>query len=474
MAIRDFTVLISMPHSQLLQVLGYFRDIYDGEICREFGTNGGFQNAWSGRIGMLGCVTPEIDRCHQVNSTMGDRTLLIRMGGDDRFCFRQALLALQRPEPEATRAVLARETRNFLNAVSPPMDAPLPQLAEDVNRMLASLATVASACRSAVQRDSSGGVGSVPQVEGPSRMGLQLRVLYQAHRDIGLLHHEAWESVTHIAMSSMPPMRSSVFRTVLANPGIKVYEVAEALRLKTASTRRAIQELFSLGVLTFQRWKSADLYAVSEVYQELSRMAGIHPEAPDDCTSESFPEKSHPGDLPSLDRPCSEGMMKSDPQEHHVSQSANVVEPIFPEKEHAPCPATESNEISSDSVTPKRKREAASLGTKNHEYPLPDHMNSRPLKAGMVFGSWTALEDAPRKPRGKVLCRCICGKERGVRLDNLYSGMSKSCGCRSKKNSGEQASDHSSVEGIPLSDAETEAGAPSVNPAEHASAACMA
>lgn len=444
LVIRDFTVILDMPHSQRIQVFSFFRDVYDGELCRAFGSNGGMQRVWSGKIGMIGCVTPAIDRCHLVNATMGDRTLFIRMRGNNRLSYRQALLAMQRSKTGITQAEIKEETSSFLKAVNTPWDTPVPQLPEEVLKMIAALATVVSVCRSAVDRDSSGEVGSLPQVEGPSRIGLQLRALYQGHLDIGLLPQEAWDGVTHIAWSSMPPMRCSVFRMVLAHPEIKVYEVAEKLRLKNASTRRTLLELTALGALSVHSKKSADLYIVSEELQGYCRMAEIHPEAqevPHIHSPESFPEKSQISYRPvalvsdSVPRVAIDSTSSAEippiasPIESVADQSATSWKADFPEKSHVPYPQ-EGNSTEQPTIEPlKRVRRASSFSTEGHVYPEPDHSNSKPLKAGMVFGSWTALQDDPHKHRGKVLCHCVCGKERRVRLDSLYSGRSKSCGC---------------------------------------------
>ncbi len=471
LVIRDFTVIMDMNHAQLVQILSLFRDVYDGELCRALGSNGGIQPEWKGQIGMIGCVTPAIDRCHLVNATMGDRALLIRMSGDNRLSYRQALLALQRKELAETRAALIEETTTFLSAVSVPLDTLMPQLPDEALYRIAALSTVASACRSAVDRDSSGEVGSIPQVEGPSRMSLQLRALLQGHLDLGLLLHEAWESIIHIALSSMLPIRCSVFKTILANPGLKVFEVAEILRLKNASTRRTLSELTSLGVITVFRKKTADYYYVTEEYQEYCRIAGIHPDSPDSFTQDGFQQDNNsrlylPIPLTSAGNPPD-----YDPQEIVACQDASSQNASFPEKEHDPYPATEPSEAYFECDTPKRTRVAASLGTKEHVYPEPDHTNDRPLRAGMVFGSWTALENDPGKKRkGKILCRCQCGTERKVRMDNLYSGMSKSCGCSSRVSRKGKALSQPSMESVVLSDAAREVHVPT----ELASAACMA
>jgi hypothetical protein len=50
---------------------------------------------------------------------------------------------------------------------------------------------------------------------------------------------------------------------------------------------------------------------------------------------------------------------------------------------------------------------------------------------GQQFGRLTAISFAGRNTRGASLwnCRCICGNECVVRLSNLQSGNTKSCGC---------------------------------------------
>lgn len=59
---------------------------------------------------------------------------------------------------------------------------------------------------------------------------------------------------------------------------------------------------------------------------------------------------------------------------------------------------------------------------------------------GLRFGSWTVLGpfDIYKSPGGATrrrwLCRCDCGKEKPVVTEKLNSGGSKSCGCKSYRN----------------------------------------
>lgn len=49
---------------------------------------------------------------------------------------------------------------------------------------------------------------------------------------------------------------------------------------------------------------------------------------------------------------------------------------------------------------------------------------------GEKFGRLTALSPVCKQKREMVwLCRCDCGKETRVRVGNLVSGNTQSCGC---------------------------------------------
>lgn len=54
--------------------------------------------------------------------------------------------------------------------------------------------------------------------------------------------------------------------------------------------------------------------------------------------------------------------------------------------------------------------------------------------AGQTFGRLTALEICGRYRREMVWrCRCECGKEVQVKLSNLRTGNTTSCGCWQKE-----------------------------------------
>lgn len=64
--------------------------------------------------------------------------------------------------------------------------------------------------------------------------------------------------------------------------------------------------------------------------------------------------------------------------------------------------------------------------------------NRRKVEVGQTINFWTVIKEISpityndSKSR-KVLCKCICGKEKEVFLDTLFNNRSKSCGCQGKE-----------------------------------------
>lgn len=66
---------------------------------------------------------------------------------------------------------------------------------------------------------------------------------------------------------------------------------------------------------------------------------------------------------------------------------------------------------------------------------------TNPMPKGSEFGRWTVIE--PGKPGVRtVLCRCACGTEKRVGVDNLRLGKSQSCGCIRREQVAERNTSH--------------------------------
>lgn len=58
------------------------------------------------------------------------------------------------------------------------------------------------------------------------------------------------------------------------------------------------------------------------------------------------------------------------------------------------------------------------------------------IKVGNKYGYWTVLALDDGQHTNKVLCRCICGRERWVFRSPLRTGKTKSCGCMAHQDPG--------------------------------------
>jgi hypothetical protein len=84
-----------------------------------------------------------------------------------------------------------------------------------------------------------------------------------------------------------------------------------------------------------------------------------------------------------------------------------------------------------------RRLEVVSCGCKSRQEAwaerYPDHTEDL---TGRQLGSWTVEEDTGRRSKKGIImwrCRCICGRVKAVRADNLLAGLSTSCGCSRRR-----------------------------------------
>lgn len=73
---KDFSQVLSMPKKTKGPILADFRDIYDGQIAKEFGT--GERKEWRGRITVIAGVTPDLDIHYSVFQVLGERFVQVR------------------------------------------------------------------------------------------------------------------------------------------------------------------------------------------------------------------------------------------------------------------------------------------------------------------------------------------------------------------------------------------------------------
>ena len=119
---KDFSGVLSMHREDRARALAALREIFDGSWSRPVGTGGGRVLTWHGKCGLVGAVTPSIDRHSAVLGALGERFVLYRLAVDDPI--EQGLRRLaNRGKEEAMRAEIAEAVTGLLHGIDPAKSA---------------------------------------------------------------------------------------------------------------------------------------------------------------------------------------------------------------------------------------------------------------------------------------------------------------------------------------------------------------
>lgn len=239
--LKDFGSILSIHKDERMRVMAALREIYDGAWTRDVGVDGGRKLHWTGKVGLVGGVTPMIDRHHGVIGSMGERFAFYRLPDVDPTAIARKALAHVGRE-RTMRAELAEAVRWLF-------EQPMTEIAErggEETERLVGLVNLIVHCRSAVERDTSRDreIELVPSPELPTRLIAMLDRLLAGMLMLGATHTTAWRITTEIAFSSMPKLRRDVLQVLFAAGDERTTtEIAEAVRHPANTTRRALEDL---------------------------------------------------------------------------------------------------------------------------------------------------------------------------------------------------------------------------------------
>jgi hypothetical protein len=252
--IRDFSSILDMHREKRDEIFSQLRKIYDGHLARATGDGG--QSAyisWTGKIGVLACCTPAIERYRSLSTTLGERFIYFYMQTADRLTIARAA-RVNRPALREMRAELAQAVKRFFDGLSIPQSVEMP---DDIGEWIARVADFVAVARTGVERDSYSASKEIlesPDPEIPSRLAQQLDVLTCAHAVLMGRNRVSWgdvELTRHVALASIPTTRRRVIALFAKEAWreLTTAEVANALDLPTNTIRRHLEDLTALGLL---------------------------------------------------------------------------------------------------------------------------------------------------------------------------------------------------------------------------------
>jgi hypothetical protein len=249
-ACKDFGSILSMDRSARARLLAALREVHDGSWIRRLGAGGGLTLEWSGKAGLIGGVTPEIDRHQATMASMGERFLMYRFHSNTEAQRGQTEMALANMgSQEEARRHLQELTADFMGDINLP-EKELPFLPYKILNLLVNLSRLVSTSRSAVDRDCrTKDILTPPEPEYPTRLALQLRLLFHGLILIGCRAEEAWATVFEVGLSSMPVVRRRILQKLATTDnGLPSRQIADDSGCSKRTIQRELESLQLLGV----------------------------------------------------------------------------------------------------------------------------------------------------------------------------------------------------------------------------------
>jgi hypothetical protein len=245
--VKDFSGVLSMHRESRAAALAALREVYDGSWSRPVGTGGGRVLTWHGKCGLIGAVTPSIDRHSAVLGALGERFVLYRLAVDDPI--EQGLRRLaNRGHEEVMRAQLAEAVTGLLSGIDP--TKPGRSLTDEEKRRLVELAVFVVAARSPVERDGySHDVVVMPSPEAPGRLVGSLGALLAGVEAVGADTETAWRIVTKTAWDCVPDLRQRLLLALHDESEQKRAALVEATAIPDSTCRRTLEDLALLELV---------------------------------------------------------------------------------------------------------------------------------------------------------------------------------------------------------------------------------
>jgi hypothetical protein len=243
---KDFGSVLSMHRDTRAQVMAALREIADGSWIRPLGTTGGRSLVWSGKCGLVGAVTPTIDRHYGVMGALGERFLLYRLHvADPRAQARQRLR--NRGREREMREELGAAVAGVLSGVE---GGPPAELGEGEAERLVDLATFAVWARTPVERDGySREVVSMPSREAPARLAGSLGSLLGGLEVIGAGRETRWRIVEKVAWDCLPDLRRRLLLALREASPAKAAHLIARTGIPKPTADRTLEDLSLLGLV---------------------------------------------------------------------------------------------------------------------------------------------------------------------------------------------------------------------------------
>lgn len=245
---KDFTSLLDGNKDDLKELLGQFRDLYDGYVTKVTGT--GDEISWKGKMGFIAGCTPIIEQRMSTVGAMGERFLSYKLTHPSRSQLRARMRVNIGHEAEMREELQNAFAGYFKGVVVPDV---LPVIPENVDKTIESMTDFIALSRAVVMRarDAKQEIEYIVEPEMSSRTYKQL---YTLAMSLIIMNGGEWKEeddyiLKRLAISSIHSIRYSIIKTIMSySTQAKTSTIAQELGYPTSTTRRYLEDLAAISM----------------------------------------------------------------------------------------------------------------------------------------------------------------------------------------------------------------------------------
>jgi hypothetical protein len=248
--IKDLTTLLSKRETDMKEVFGYLREVYDGNVSRKIG--GKKLPLWEGKVTIVAACTPYIDRAWNFVNELGDRFIFIRWRrGHGQSQARAAMRQLGGEKGiRANLSTLARELVEGRLVHMPPLPS------DSLQDHIANLSEFCALLRRRVVRDNDSGrraIIATPEAEGTGRLAKSLCQILMFHSALFELEPESdvdGQALIHrIALETIPESKLNFMQSLNLHDETDWGDVKKRSGLPKSTISWIADELAAQGVI---------------------------------------------------------------------------------------------------------------------------------------------------------------------------------------------------------------------------------
>lgn len=271
---KEYGSILDQKKEEYTQISAMQREIWDGQIYRPVGSDGGRVLNWRGKVGELAACTNRIDEILEDEVTRGVRWLLWRYPPSTGW--HEGMMASCARDTDERNDCLNSAVVAVLEAANLHWGMPMRALTDREVVRINRLAAISSKLQGAIHRDRfRRDIIASPNAAYPTRLAPALTRIYLGMERLGVVESFRWQQIRKIAFDSAPALRVHVLSEFIQRAGNgrarDWLEMSESVRCGHAAMLRQMEDLALLGVFERQRVSGGWRYHVAHsTLEELS------------------------------------------------------------------------------------------------------------------------------------------------------------------------------------------------------------